>query len=510
VTLTASPSPAHAGAVTPRAITIAILAMGGQGGGVLSDWIVDVAEHAGFWAQTTSVPGVAQRTGTTIYYVEIFPKSETSPGKAPVFALMPVPGEVDIVIAAELMEAGRAIQRGLVTADRTTLIASTHRVYSMTEKTAIGDGEVDSATLLNACRATSKAFVQDDFEKIAAVHQSVISAALFGALARTGALPFSRDEFERAIRRGEVGVDSSLAAFAAGFNPGPSAAARDDATVASPNRSGPRLRELARRITDAFPQSTHDVLFAGVERLADYQDERYAADYLDRLASVCQLDAAHGDGTFRLLRETARHLALWMSYEDAIRVADLKTRRARFDRVQLESRASDAQVVNISEFLHPGVEEISDVLPAPIGRRLVNSRWLSRWVNKVTDRGMVVRTTSLSGFVQLYVLSGLRRWRRASLRFQDEDRRIGNWLGLLPSIAPEDYALALEVAELPRIVKGYGDTHHRGRRLFDEIMQVLPAVRGRADAAATLRTLRAAAIADDTGQQFADAVNAVR
>ena len=50
-------------------------------------------------------------------------------------ALMPVPGELDIVIASELMEAGRAIQRGLVTPDRTTLIASTHRVYSMTERT---------------------------------------------------------------------------------------------------------------------------------------------------------------------------------------------------------------------------------------------------------------------------------------------------------------------------------------------------------------------------------------
>ena len=96
----------------PRAISIAILAMGGEGGGVLADWIVDLAEHSGYCAQTTSVPGVAQRTGATIYYVEIFPDAlvKTS-GKEPVLALMPVPGEVDIVIASELMEAGRAVQR---------------------------------------------------------------------------------------------------------------------------------------------------------------------------------------------------------------------------------------------------------------------------------------------------------------------------------------------------------------------------------------------------------------
>src|SRR5690242_10974152 len=98
-----------------RPISIAILAMGGEGGGVLADWIVDLAEHAGYCAQTTSVPGVAQRTGATIYYVEIFPESfANETGKEPVLALMPVPGEVDIVIASELMEAGRAIQRGLV------------------------------------------------------------------------------------------------------------------------------------------------------------------------------------------------------------------------------------------------------------------------------------------------------------------------------------------------------------------------------------------------------------
>src|SRR5215475_12174479 len=91
-----------------RAITIAIVAMGGEGGGVLADWIIDLAEHAGYLAQTTSVPGVAQRTGSTIYYIEIFPESSAaSAGKSPVFALMPVPGELDIVVVSELMEAGR-------------------------------------------------------------------------------------------------------------------------------------------------------------------------------------------------------------------------------------------------------------------------------------------------------------------------------------------------------------------------------------------------------------------
>src|SRR5436853_4293767 len=161
----------------PRALTIAILAMGGEAAAVLADRIVDVAERSAYHAQTTSVPGVAQRTGATIYYIELFPEAAArTAGKDPVLALMPVPGEVDIVIASELMEAGRAIQRGLVTADRTTFIASTNRVYSMTEKIVIADGRVNSAALIDAGHSAAKKFVHADFARIAEDNRSVISA----------------------------------------------------------------------------------------------------------------------------------------------------------------------------------------------------------------------------------------------------------------------------------------------------------------------------------------------
>src|SRR5258708_23945652 len=188
--------PSSLSAQAPRAITIAVLAMGGEGGGVLADWIVDLAEHSGYYAQTTSVPGVAQRTGSTIYYIEIFPEAAVrAAGKEPVLAMMPVPGQLDIVLASELMEAGRAIQRGLVTPDRTTLIASTNRVYSMTEKTALGDGQVDAKSLIAGGQAAARDFVHNDFARIAEETGSVISAPLFGALAATRALPFERREF---------------------------------------------------------------------------------------------------------------------------------------------------------------------------------------------------------------------------------------------------------------------------------------------------------------------------
>src|SRR5947209_6140834 len=173
--------------MSPRPITIAILAMGGEGGGVLADWIVDLAERGRHLVQATSVPGVAQRTGATIYYLELFPQAAASQGD-PVLGLIPVPGDVDIVIASELMEAGRAVERGLVTPDRTTLIASTHRVYAMTEKIALADARVSAPALLEGCRTAAKSLVAFDMAAIAEATGSVISAVLFGALAGANAL----------------------------------------------------------------------------------------------------------------------------------------------------------------------------------------------------------------------------------------------------------------------------------------------------------------------------------
>ena len=209
MTATITNPPRSAARVRP--ITMAILAMGGEGGGVLSDWIVDLAEANGYFAQSTSVPGVAQRTGATVYYVELFPKQ---PGAVhqpePVLSTMPTPGEVDIVVASELMEAGRSIQRGFTTPDRTTLIASTSRTYAMPERTAMGDGRVDSSKLISAAIAASQQFIRGDFARIAQETGSVISAVLFGAVAGAGVLPFTRGQFEDAIRAGGKGVEPSL------------------------------------------------------------------------------------------------------------------------------------------------------------------------------------------------------------------------------------------------------------------------------------------------------------
>jgi indolepyruvate ferredoxin oxidoreductase beta subunit len=483
-----------------RPIKIAILAMGGEGGGVLADWIIDLAEHGDHLAQTTSVPGVAQRTGATIYYLELFPRAAArARGKDPVLALVPVPGDVDIVIASELMEAGRAVQRGLVTPDCTTLIASTHRVYSMTERIALTDGRVDAASLQDACALAAKRLIAFDMAGLAEATGSVISAVLFGALAGANLLPFPRAAFEAAINRGGVGVAASLAAFRAGFEAAaggpiaaPTALVAAPVATAKPATLAALLDEGAR----AYPQAI-DIVRAGVERLVDYQNVDYARRYLARLAPIAAI--ARGSDGDRLMAETARHLALAMTYEDTVRVAELKIRASRFARVREEVRLADGQLLHISEYLHPRVEEIADTLPAGLGRWLMQTRWARRLVERLTKSGRIVKTTSLPGFLLLYMVAALKPLRPRSLRFAAEQPAIDQWLGVVRDTARTDAALAAEVAEARNLVRGYGDTHERGRERFDALMRVLPQVSTLPDAAARFAALRKAAQADDTG-----------
>ncbi len=489
--------------------------MGGQGGGVLSSWIVDVAERCGFIAQATSVPGVAQRTGTTIYYIELFPVAVADQaGRAPVLALMPVRGEVDVLLAAELIEAGRAVTRGFVNPDRTTVITSSHREYSVAEKMPIGDGIADRAQVLASVEEAARECVSFDMSALATSSNSVISSVMFGALAGAGSLPFERKDYEAAIERSGIAVESNLAGFAAGFERARNGAgevvrAESTGPREAPLRT-PRARVLSNRISAMIPEDARQMVVEGVRRVADYQDTKYAEAYLDRLAPVVAVDTGGDDETHRLLTETARHLALWMSYEDAIRVADLKTRSERFERFRGEVGAEPGQLVYVVEYLHPRVEEVCDILPAPLGRFVLQRRGLRNLVDKMVSRGRQVPTAKLRGFLLLHMIAGLRRWRRFTYRYRKELQLIDDWLARILAAAAVDYDLAVEIAKCQRLIKGYGDTHARGMKAFDTVIEALERDELGEKAAETARKLIDAAMADEDGAALESALKSLR
>lgn len=497
---------------TARPLTIAIAALGGQGGGVLAEWLVTVAELHGWMAQSTSVPGVAQRTGTTVYYVEMSPKPQAGQ-RPPVFALMPVPGDVDLVVAAELMEAGRTVVRGLVTPERTTVVASSHRVYGITEKSAMGNGIADSNAVLSALNARSRRLICFDMETAADEQKSVISSVLFGSIAASAVLPFPRSLYEQAITDSGVAVKTNLAGFNAGFE---RAIKKSPLAGLVPPSSGPTTalgRSLDERIKREFPAHLHGIVQEGVKRMLDYQDGAYATLYLDRLADIQKSDqpAANLSSDYALTNAVARYLALWMSYEDTIRVADLKTRGKRFDRFRSEVRAGADQIVYVTEFMHPRFEEVCETLPAGLGRWLLGNDFARRVTAPVFKKGRHIHTARLAGFVMLYLLSGMRRWRRSTLRYHLEEERITAWLNRIKALAtsPGGYHVALEIAECQRLVKGYSDTHERGLKNYQTVMAAVDRMQGRPDLADVIKQLRNAALGDDQGVKLQAALSEV-
>jgi indolepyruvate ferredoxin oxidoreductase beta subunit len=223
---------------------------------------------------------------------------------------------------------------------------------------------------------------------------------------------------------------------------------------------------------------------------------------------VAEAERKHGPGL--LLAETARELALGMAYEDTVRVAELKIRPGRFARVRQEVQLADGQILEIAEFFHPRVQEIADTLPGGIGRWLLRSGWPRRLVERFTKKGKVLKTSSIRGFLQLYFVASLKPTRRRSLRFAAEHAFLTDWLKKILDTAPANYALATEIALTRTLVKGYSDTHERGRERYDTIMQMLPRIMEMPDAAATLAKLRKAALADDTGAALNTAIKDMR
>jgi indolepyruvate ferredoxin oxidoreductase beta subunit len=502
-----------AGPATERPISIAIVAMGGQGGGVLTDWIVKLGENQGWIAQSTSVPGVAQRTGATIYYVEMMPPLR---GRKPILSLMPTPGDVDVVIASEFIEAGRSILRGIVTPDRTTLIASSHRSLAIAEKIAPGDGIADKSAVFEAIGVTAKREIVFDMDALAVKNGSVISSAMFGALAAAGVLPFAHDDYVDVIRADGKGVEASIRTFEAAYarvglrdaaptvEPASAAGSISDDTIPEVPIMDRRFSPLVSRLRDSLPDQAHAMAEAGLQKVVDYQDVAYGQEYLDILERLLTADKAAGGATQNHLFtvNAAKYLANAMTYDDVIRVADLKTRIQRRSRIEQEMGLRDDQILQTTEFMHPRMEELNGVLPARLGSWIAAHPRLYAWFDRRISKGRRVKTYSLPWFLVLYAVGGLRGLRRRSLRHKIETAHREEWLATATRMLRGNYQLGVEVLQCRRLVKGYSDTHMRGLSKFDKVMSAIQLLEARPDAADWARRLRESAIKDASEQQL--------
>ena len=476
-------------------ISVLVAALGGEGGGVLTDWIAEAARQSGLRVQCTSIPGVAQRTGATTYYLEVARDSSN------ILALTPMPGLVDLVVASELVEAARAAQNGYITSDRTTLVASTHRVYATSEKSAMGDGRFSSERAMKTVTALAKRPLLFDMEAVVAESRSAISAVMLGGVAASGVLPIAREVFEGVIKQSGIAVASNLAGFSAAYEHASGsnqARARGGVKSQSPALNVKQLHrsadDLLANAMREFPLESHFFIEQGIRRLVDYQDLGYASLFIERLRSFVPAGKFLGEQA-KILCETARHLALRMSFEDLIRVADLKTRRSRVERVRKEVDAKPGEPLVIVEYFKPGIEEVSGFLPPMLAKPLLG--WAER-NNKLEsfNYGVYLKTTNILGFSLLWFVARMRRFRRAGYRYAQEQQNIELWLDAVRDSAAVSHQFGLEVAETARLIKGYSGTYRNGLANFNRILQdiVRPAIRKRRDASSDVKAAVTAAL----------------
>ncbi len=484
-------------------ITVLVCALGGEGGGVLAEWLYDTAVRAGHSVQATSVPGVAQRTGATTYYIEIHPQTDAArAGPRPVFSLNPVPGGIDLLVSSELLETVRQVGAGMVSAERTFVISSTSRALTVAEKMQMTDGRIDAAALITTLQRHGRETELLDLAALANSAGSAISAVLFGAIAASGVLPFSRAVYEETIHAAGKGVQPSLRGFALAF----------DALT---------QRRAQRAVVDAALQPAPpppppvsltrapDLRAIARQRLTSYQDADYTALYEKRMAQTEAAEAAGDPGAAHrgaTALEVTRWLALWMAFDDIVQVAALKLAASRQLRVRSEVAAGDDEIVKVFDHFKPGVPEFAALLPASLATRLV--AWDRRRVMHGLDPWALplkIGSHTVFGTLALKAAAALKGQRRRGSRFALEQRLIERWLAAIDRGAREHWALGHELALCGRLIKGYGSTNERGK---DNLLHIIDHLafatstqvpNAAPERAAAVRAAREAALADDAG-----------
>ena len=330
---------------------------------------------------------------------------------------------------------------------------------------------------------------------------------LLGALAGSGRLPIPDAAFEAAIRHAGKSVDTNLAAFA--FGRGHARGELEQAVREHRKRQAAAqgVEDLIERARRAYPAMSLDMVEEGIRRLATYQDRRYATLYLDRL------DAVNALGSAELLRETARHLAVRMSFEDVIRVAQAKTSAERFLRVRTEVRAKPPSRWRSPSISSPASRRSPPCCrPAWRGASLAGPSGPAGWARSISPC-MCARPRSWASPACACWPACAGGGRIPIAMPRSRPRSSAGWRRFRAA-APLGVDLAREIAECARLIKGYGDTHKRGlgnyRRITDEV--IAPALAGRMTARAAadaVANARVAALADPDGETLSRTLAAI-
>jgi hypothetical protein len=198
-------------------------------------------------------------------------------------------------------------------------------------------------------------------------------------------------------------------------------------------------------LPDGLPDAVAPVVSDAIHMLIDYQGNAYASLYVTRLRRF----VGRRDVNDAMLGEIARLMAMRMSYQDPIRLAQLKL-------AELEAGGTPSHDVRRFRF-----DELIGALPAVVAEPVLDT---FEWLGWEVRRRVPIRfsTRSRWGIRRLKIEAGLRRWRLFSVRYAKERVWVERWLHMIDRSLTKQPRAASAIAQTATIVQGYGDAYRQG------------------------------------------------
>jgi indolepyruvate ferredoxin oxidoreductase len=436
---------------------VRMMGIGGTGVVTVNQVLGMAALMDGLHVSGLDQTGLSQKGGPVISDLRISREPISAASKSPA-------GSIDLYLGFDLL--GAASDKNLVTAasDRTVAVVSTSAVPTGRMVVDVNERFPELAHMLDKIDAATRSEhnlyldAQRLSERLFGDHMMTNTLAL-GAAYQRGMLPVSGDSFEAAIRLNGAAVEKNLAAFAWGraVVAAPDEvekATRSPESVVPVRELSDTERELVDLAVDGDRDELHRLVEIRVPELVVYQDEDYTRRYAEAVRRVHVAEQERTPGHSELTQAVARHLFKLMAYKDEYEVA-----RLHLDAVeQAKMRSEFGEDAKVWFNLHP---------PMLRGMGLDRKLKLGSWFVpsfKALYRMRRLRGTRLDPFGKAKV----RRVERALVReYEDMVART------LSKLTPENHDTALELLELPDLIRGYEEIKLRNVALFRKRAEAL-------------------------------------
>jgi hypothetical protein len=186
-----------------------------------------------------------------------------------------------------------------------------------------------------------------------------------------------------------------------------------------------------------------------VHQLVDYQGTGYAHLYLDRLKRFVgrrNVDDA-------LLTAIARLMAMRMSYDDPIRMAQRKL-------AEVEIRQNRPQDTFADDVRKLRLDEMVASLPGMVADPVLAILEWKGWLHMPVTRRF--STESRWSIRRLRIEASLRRWRLHSVRYAQERVWVERWLHMIDRSLTKRPEAVFAIVETATMVQGYGHPYRQG------------------------------------------------